>query len=106
MGKQSSDIGCVDHVDTSNFPDALAAIEKMAGIMRDLVSDMDDYKAAILENWVGEGRDQFEKSYRVMRRELSDGTEMTWDMYEKLISAQETLIQNDVDVANGIKSYN
>ena len=41
-----------------------------------------------------------------MRRKLKDGSDVTWDMYEDLISAEETLIQNDVDVANGIKTYN
>ena len=41
-----------------------------------------------------------------MKRKLDDGRDITWDMYEDLVSSQETLIQNDVDVANGIKTYN
>lgn len=98
--------GSVDHVDTSNFPDAISAIETMAKKMESLVSTMDDYKAALMKNWVGKGRNQFEKSYKIMKRKLSDGTDITWDMYEDLLSAQGTLIQNDVDVANGIKTYN
>lgn len=106
MGKKSGGGGSVDHIDTSNFPDAIKSIETMAKAMEKVVSTMDDYKAQLLENWVGKGRNQFEKSYRIMRRKLSDGTDITWDMYEDLISSQETLIQNDVDVANGIKTYN
>lgn len=96
----------VDKIDTSNFPDALKAIETMARAMEGIVDTMDNYKAALLVNWVGKGRNQFEKSYKVMRRKLSDGSKMTWDVYEDLISAEKTLIQNDVDVANGIKTYN
>lgn len=107
MGKNSGGSkGSVDHIDTSNFPDAIKSIETMAKAMEELVTNMDDYKALLLENWVGKGRNQFEKSYRIMRRKLSDGSSLTWDMYEDLISSQETLIQNDVDVANGIKTYN
>ena len=104
--EKSSGGGSVDHVDTSNFPDAISTIETMAKTMETLVSTMDDYKADLLKNWVGKGRNQFEKSYKIIRRKLSDGTDITWDMYEDLISAQGTLIQNDVDVANGIKTYN
>ena len=34
-----------------------------------------------------------------MLRKLEDGRDVTWDMYEDLISAQEELIQTDVDIA-------
>ena len=98
--------GSVDHIDTTNFPDAIKAIEKMAKSMEDLGDTLNDYKADLLVNWVGKGRNQFEKSYKVMKRKLDDGRDITWDMYEDLVSSQETLIQNDVDVANGIKTYN
>ena len=105
MGKQKSG-GSVDHIDTTNFPDAINSIKTMAETMREMVSTMDDYKAALLANWVGKGRNQFEKSYRIMQRKLTDGYDISWEMYENLISSEETLIQNDVDVANGIKTYN
>ena len=52
MGKTG---GSVDHIDTSNFPDAIKSIETMAKAMEDIVSTMDDYKALLLENWVGKG---------------------------------------------------
>lgn len=95
----------VEHVDTKNFPNAIKAIETMAKEMEDVVSTMDDYKGLLLENWVGKGRNQFENSYRIIRRKLNDGADMTWDFYEDLVSAEETFIQNDIDVANGIKTY-
>lgn len=104
MAKQSG--GTVDHINTSNFPEAIKAIETMAKAMENVVASMDDYKSLLLDNWVGKGRNQFEKSYKIMRRKLNDGSDITWDIYEDLISAEETLIQNDVDVANGIKTYN
>ena len=91
---------------TGKENDAIKAIEKMAKSMEDLGDTLNDYKADLLVNWVGKGRNQFEKSYKVMKRKLDDGRDITWDMYEDLVSSQETLIQNDVDVANGIKTYN
>ncbi len=105
MANKKNGVGSVDHVDTSNFPDAIKAIETMAKSLESILSTMDDCKALLLQNWVGKGRNQFEKSYRIIRRKLKDGNDITWDMYENLISAEETLIQNDVDVANGIKTY-
>ena len=86
-------------VDTTHFPYALESIEAMAKNMENIVSDLNSYKAEIIRNWVGEGRNQFEKSYRIMLRKLQDGTDITWDMYEKLISAETELIQADVDIA-------
>lgn len=101
----TTEIQAVDKIDTTNFPQAIKAIEKMAKSMRDLVDSVADYKTAILKNWVGDGRNQFEKTYTYVHRKLNDGCESTWDVYENLLSAEERLIQNDVDVANGIKVY-
>lgn len=98
--------GHVDHIDTSAFPQAIHDIEKMANAMKDIIENLDDIKMKILVDWVGEGRNQFEKSYVYIKRTLADGTEASWDIYEALISSQETLIENDIAVANGIKTYN
>lgn len=87
------------HIDTSNFPDALESIKTMAKEMEDIVDNLNGYKEKLLKNWVGKGRNQFEKTYKVMLRKLEDGRDVTWDMYEDLISAQEELIQADVDIA-------
>jgi uncharacterized protein YukE len=95
----------VELINTTHFPEAIKSIETMAKAMDNLLVDLDDYKAYILENWVGDGRNQFESSYRIMKRKLTDGSDINWDMYEKLIAAQEMLIQADHDVSNGIKEY-
>lgn len=87
------------HIDTSNFPDALESIKTMAKEMEDIVDNLNGNKELLLKNWVGKGRDQFEKTYKIMLRKLEDGRDVTWDMYEDLISAQEELIQADVDIA-------
>lgn len=90
-------------VDTSNFPDALKSIETMAKSMEGIVDDLNDYKANLTRNWVGEGRNEFEKSYKIMIQKLQDGADITWDVYENLIKSQEELIQADIDAAKGIK---
>lgn len=87
------------HINTSNFPDALESIKTMAKEMEEIVDNLNGYKENLLKNWVGKGRNQFERTYKVMLRKLEDGRDVTWDMYEDLISAQEELIQTDVDIA-------
>jgi len=67
--------------------------------METLIEDINKYKADIVDNWVGDGRDQFEKSYRVLLRKLKDGIDITWDVYENLIKSEGDLIQADVDAA-------
>ncbi len=86
-------------IDTSHFADAYTSIETMAKSMETVVDDLNDYKADIINNWVGDGRAQFEKSYKVLLRKLKDGTDITWDVYENLLKAEGELIQADVDAA-------
>lgn len=86
-------------VDTSHFADAYTSIETMANSMKDVVDNLNDYKADIIENWVGKGRNQFEKSYKVLLRKMKDGTDITWDIYENLLKAEGELIQADIDAA-------
>lgn len=91
--------GSVSKIDTSHFPEALENIKAMANAMEDIVDNLNDRKADLIENWVGKGRNQFEKSYKVILRKIQDGTDITWDVYENLIEAQGRLIQADVDAA-------
>lgn len=86
-------------VDTSNFSEAYKSIEKMAKSMGSMVDDLNDYKADIVDNWVGNGRNQFEKSYKILLRKLKDGRDITWDLYENLIEAEGILLQADIDIA-------
>ena len=86
-------------VDTSHFADAYTSIETMANSMKDVVDNLNDYKADIIDNWVGKGRNQFEKSYKVLLRNMKDGTDITWDIYENLLKAEGELIQADIDAA-------
>ena len=86
-------------VDTSHFADAYTSIETMANSMKDVVDNLNDYKADIIDNWVGKGRNQFEKSYKVLLRKMKDGTDITWDIYENLLKAEGELIQADIDAA-------
>ncbi len=91
--------GSVQKIDTSHFPEALESIKAMANAMQDIVDNLNDRKADLIEKWVGKGRNQFEKSYKVILRKIEDGTDITWDIYENLIEAQGRLIQADVDAA-------
>lgn len=92
----------VQYLYTGEFPVAIESIKTMANSMEDLVQSMDLYKAQIIKNWVGEGRNEFEKMYTVIRRKLKDGTDVTWDMHELLMAASEKLIQTDIDTAKAI----
>lgn len=98
-GVENSGSGMTGKIDTSHFIDAYASIKEMAKSMETVVDNLNNYKADIIENWVGAGRNQFEKSYKVILRKIQDGTDITWDVYENLIKAEERLIQADVDAA-------
>ena len=97
--------GYVDHIDTTNFSEAIKSIETMAKAMENIVDTLEGYKTNLVENWIGEGHDQFEVVYQIAKRKLIDLSEITWDMCENLKFAEDLLIQNDNNVADGIKMY-
>lgn len=84
-------------LDTKHMSSAADHCKQLAEKMRDLRSDLEKAKNELLFTWVGYGRDEFEKQYRVLNQQFSDIIEDTKDMYEDLIAAEEAYIQADVD---------
>lgn len=69
--------------------------EKMRGLKDELVRAKD----SLLSVWVGEGRNAFEKQFRLLLQQFSDIIDDTWDMYEEIIREEGEYIQADTDAA-------
>lgn len=89
-------------LDTKKMSSAAEQCKKLAEKMRDLRSDLEKTKNDLLFSWAGYGRNEFEKQYRILNQQFSDIIEDTWDMYEKLIAAEESYIEADVEAQKAI----
>lgn len=84
---------------TKEFDGAVSKSRTLANEMQKLNSDMDNIKNLLLFEWVGEGRNAFEKKYHMLDRQFGDLCEELWEIYEKLCTANEAYLQQDIDAA-------
>lgn len=86
-------------LDTSNFASTAKSCQELYQRLQDYRNELEHAKNALLATWAGEGRNEFEKQYRLLNQQFSDIIDDTKDMYEKIISAEESYIQADTDAA-------
>ena len=84
-------------LDTKEMTEAIKKCKTLVEKMKELRSDLEKEKDALMFTWVGYGRNEFEKQFRILNQQFSDMIDDTWDMYENLITANESYIQADVD---------
>lgn len=100
MSKQAG--GNFEFLDSQELSDAAneldACISKYNDIVRQAVRSTD----VLLALWSGEGRTAFEKDYNTIYRQLSDISDIMYDLYDSLVDADATYVQTDEDIAKGL----
>lgn len=86
-------------LDTSNMADTAENCKKLYEQLQNLRNELESTKNKLLSTWAGEGRNEFEKQYRLLNQQFTDIIDDTKDMYEKIIAAEEAYIQADTDAA-------
>ena len=86
-------------LDTSNMATTANMCKNLYELLQTLRDQLEASKGDLLFSWSGDGRNEFEKQYRLLKQQFSDIIDDTKDMYEKIISAEETYIQTDVNNA-------
>ncbi len=84
---------------TESMGEAAKQCKEMAEKMRGLKGDLVSAKDSLLSVWVGDGRNAFEKQFRLLLQQFSDIIDDTWDMYEEIIREEGEYIQADTDAA-------
>lgn len=84
-------------LDTSSFDSVIEYSKKLADKMSELKYDMDKMKDALMSSWVGKGRNQFEKKYRLLGQQFGDLSDDMYQIYEDLMSIEESYIQADTN---------
>lgn len=91
--------GGVNHLDTSEFQNAISAFKSGISDYNALKSEVETATNSLFTQWEGEGKVQFEKNYNTLYRQLSDIADVMYELYEALIDAEAAYIQADLDTA-------
>lgn len=89
----------VFELDTKNMGTTANQCKSIADQMRQLRSELSGARDELLQTWVGKGRDEFEKQFRLLDQQFSDIVDDTMNMYEAILAAEGEYIQIDTDMA-------
>lgn len=89
-------------LDTSNFDAVIEKARKLAEKMATLRNEMDGLKSNLMFSWAGNGRNTFEKKYRLFSQQFGDLKDDLYEIAESLLEIEEKYIQADTDAAKAL----
>ena len=98
MGK----IKGVEFIDSQKLLDAANTIDVCLKDYKNIIKRISTTTNDLLDSWYGEGRTEFEKDYSTVYQQLSDISDIMYDLYDALVDADATYIQTDEELAKGM----
>lgn len=89
-------------LDTSNFDAVIEKARTLAEKMATLRNEMDGLKSNLMFSWAGNGRNTFEKKYRLFSQQFGDLKDDLYEIAESLLEIEEKYIQADTDAAKAL----
>ncbi|MBQ2943222.1 MAG: WXG100 family type VII secretion target [Ruminococcus sp.] len=89
-------------LDTGNFNAVINTTKNLAKKMGTLKNELDGIKNNLMFSWAGEGRDTFEKKYRLLSQQFGDLKDNLMDISENLSYMYEQYVQYDTDLAKAL----
>ena len=86
-------------LDTQHMGATANQCKEIADQMRDLRTELGHARDELLRTWVGKGRNEFEKQFRLLDQQFSDIVDDTTDIYEAILKAEGEYIQAATDAA-------
>lgn len=87
------------YLDTENFDSVIELSQTLSKKMLELKNDLDELKIELMSSWAGEGRNAFEKKYRLLSQQFGDLVDDLRSISEELLAMEEAYIQQDTDAA-------
>ena len=71
-------------LDTSAFTESAEATKNLAETLEGAIAKTDKAINNLYDVWVGEGRNEFEKKYKIFEQQVADIKNGLWDLYEDI----------------------
>jgi WXG100 family type VII secretion target len=68
------------------------------------VTEMHTITNELFSSWEGEGKNQFETQYSLMKKKLDDISDTLYDIYDALVDSEKTYIDADEEAAKQISA--
>lgn len=90
-------------LNTDKMAETAEQCKALADKMNALRAELREAKDSLLFTWAGEGRNEFEKQFRLLDQQFSDIVDDTMNMYEEILAKEEAYIQADTDAAKQLE---
>ena len=91
--------GNVTYLYTKTFTETINTFKRSISEYENIKLKVEQTTNTLFFNWQGEGKTQFEKDYTTLYRQLTDITDIMYELYEALIDAEAAYIQADEEAA-------
>ncbi len=88
MGKKDSGIIHDGTIETERIYEAHRQVKKIVDSYKNVNLEVYQVTKKILENWIGEGRDEFESQYNCLIKKIDDFGDTLQDIYDALVEAE------------------
>jgi len=92
----------VEFLETQKLLDATSTIDGCLKEYREIIRKISNTTNDLLGSWEGEGKTEFEKDYNTVYQQLSDISDIMYDLYDALVDADATYVQTDEELAKGM----
>lgn len=95
MFKKESTIICNGNIDTEKINAAHTQIREIVESYKQVNAEVTAITKRVKENWVGEGRNEFESQYNLLIRKIDDFGDVLKDIYDALVKAEAEYESSD-----------
>ena len=88
MGKKNVAIICDGNIDTEKIYNIHRQIKEIVEAYKQVNVDVAKITKRVKENWVGEGRNEFESQYNLLISKIEDFGDTLYDIYDALVEAE------------------
>lgn len=92
----------VEFLDTQKLLDAANEVDDCLKEYKEIIKRISNTTNDLLDSWYGEGKEAFEKDYSTIYQQLSDISDIMYDLYDALVDADATYVQTDEEIAKGM----
>lgn len=104
MAKNSSSAKVVNgNIDSEKIYNTHQQIKAIVEAYKNVNADVAEITTAIKNDWVGEGRNEFEAQYNILIRKIDDFGDTLKDIYDALVQAEADYRTGDTELQSQYK---
>ncbi|MCR5830202.1 MAG: WXG100 family type VII secretion target [Lachnospiraceae bacterium] len=92
----------VEELDSERLNQAALTLKSSIEKYNEIVHKISTETNSLLGTWYGKGKTEFEKDYSTVYQQLSDISDIMYDLYDSLVDSDAIYIQADESIAKSL----